>query len=81
MPITDITVKVLEMTPDTITLQIWGEVFVIHRSQMAELTQLDALIQAIRLKLFLSEVTMNDDAQIKQVIEDTVFQTNGEFKI
>lgn len=82
MPITDITVKVLEMTPYTIRLEVWGQTFNVGREWLLTRdTQLDALLQDIKSKLALMEVDMNDDAQIKQVIEDTTFLSNGEFKI
>ncbi len=78
MPVTDIQLKVIEITPDAITFQVGPEGFTVERSRLGSPDNgQEQLIGNIAVRLALSGVDLKDALQVKKTIEGAAFKYWG----
>ncbi len=75
MAITDVTVKVVEINPDYLTLQVGAESFTVERGRLGEPAgSNETLIRNIGIWLAQNGVDLSNDALVKRTIESVVFR-------
>ena len=78
MPVTDIQLKVIEITPDAITFQAGPESFTVERGRLGSPDNgQEQLIRNIAVRLALSGVDLQDDIRVKKTIEGAAFKYWG----